>query len=161
QARGCEPARGPSGAAGHVPPRVERGWHAAAARQDPVRHAPQGVPGGSAAAVPLDVRRDLPEGRSPGGGTDANIGGLARVLEVAALHNAQITNTSNIARDAQVARQTVQGYFDVLVDTLLGSWLHAWKLKRATKLVAHPKFYFFDAGVARALSTRLPYPPTQ
>ena len=89
-----------------------------------------------------------------------NIGGFARFLEVAAIHNAQVTNTSNIARDAQVARQTVQGYFEVLVDTLLGSWLHAWKLKRATKLVAHPKFYFFDAGVARALSARLAYPPT-
>jgi predicted AAA+ superfamily ATPase len=90
-----------------------------------------------------------------------NIGGFARFLEVAAIHNAQVTNVSNIARDAQVARQTVQAYFDVLVDTLLGTWLHAWKLKRATKLVAHPKFYFFDAGVARALSARLPYRPTQ
>lgn len=90
-----------------------------------------------------------------------NIGAFARFLEVAAIHNAQVTNTSNIARDAQVARQTVQDYFDVLIDTLLGSWLHAWKLKRATKLVAHPKFYFFDAGVARALSARLPYRPTQ
>jgi uncharacterized protein len=90
-----------------------------------------------------------------------NIGGFARFLEIAALYNGQITNMSNIARDASVARQTVQGYFDVLIDTLLGSWLHAWKLKRAAKLVAHPKFYFFDAGVARALSERLPYRPTK
>jgi predicted AAA+ superfamily ATPase len=89
-----------------------------------------------------------------------NIGGFARFLEVAARQNGQVTNASNIARDAQVARQTVQGYFDVLVDTLLGEWLPAWKLKRATKLVAHPKFHFFDAGVARALSERLAYPPT-
>jgi len=28
--------------------------------------------------------------------------------------------------------------------------LPAWKLKRATKQVAHPKFYLFDSGVARA-----------
>src|SRR5439155_19931595 len=76
-----------------------------------------------------------------------NIGAFSRFLEIAALYNAQLANTANIARDAQVARQTVQGYFDVLVDTLLGSWLHAWKLKRAAKLVSHPKFYFFDAGV--------------
>jgi uncharacterized protein len=89
-----------------------------------------------------------------------SIGGFSRFLEVAARQNGQVTNTSNIARDAQVARQTVQGYFDVLVDTLLGEWLPAWKLKRATKLVAHPKFHFFDAGVARALSARLAYPPT-
>ena len=33
------------------------------------------------------------------------------------------------------------------------------KLKRATKQVAHPKFYLFDCGVVRALSGRLPYPP--
>lgn len=53
-------------------------------------------------------------------------------------------NTTNISRDAAVGRTTVQNYFDVLVDTLLGFWLHAFKLKRATKLVAHPKFYFFE-----------------
>ena len=49
-----------------------------------------------------------------------NIGAFGRFLEVAARQNGQITNISNIARDAQVARQTVQGYFDILVDTLLG-----------------------------------------
>ncbi|MBL8923344.1 MAG: ATP-binding protein [Myxococcaceae bacterium] len=89
-----------------------------------------------------------------------NLGGFARFLEVAARQNGQVTNVSNIARDAQVARPTVQGFFDVLVDTLLGFWLPAWKLKPGTKLVAHPKFYFFDAGVARTLTRRLAYPPT-
>ncbi|MFN0062723.1 MAG: ATP-binding protein [Myxococcaceae bacterium] len=89
-----------------------------------------------------------------------SIGSFARFLEVAARQNGMVTNTSNIARDAQVARQTVQGYFDILVDTLLGYWLPAYKLKRATKVVAHPKFYFFDAGVARGLGARAAYPPT-
>jgi uncharacterized protein len=89
-----------------------------------------------------------------------NIGGFARFLEIAARQNGQVTNASNIARDAQIARQTVQGYFDVVVDTLLGRWLPAFKLKRATKLTSHPKFFFFDAGVARVLSGRLPYKPT-
>jgi predicted AAA+ superfamily ATPase len=88
-----------------------------------------------------------------------NIGGFSRFLEVAARHNGQVTNVSAISRDAQVARQTVQGYFDVLVDTLVGFWLPAWKLKRATKQIAHPKFYFFDTGVVRALSGRLAYEP--
>lgn len=89
-----------------------------------------------------------------------NIGAFSRFLEVAARQNGRITNVSNIARDAQVARQTVEGYFEILVDTLIGSWLPAWKLRRATKQVAHPKFYFFDTGVCRVLSGRLPYPPT-
>ncbi|MBI4209634.1 MAG: ATP-binding protein [Deltaproteobacteria bacterium] len=90
-----------------------------------------------------------------------NIGHFGRFLEIAARQNGQVTNVSGISRDAQVARQTVQGYFNILIDTLVGSWLFPWKLKRATKQVVHPKFYFFDSGVVRALSERLPYPPTQ
>jgi len=87
-----------------------------------------------------------------------NLGGFARFLEVAARQNAQLTNLAGIARDVGVSRQSVQNWFEIIVDTLLGSWLPAWKLKRATKQVSHPKFYLFDSGVARALSGRLPYP---
>ena len=89
-----------------------------------------------------------------------NIGNFARFLEVAARQNGQITNVSNIARDAMVGRLTVQGYFEILVDTLIGFWLEPWKLKRATKQVGHPKFYFFDCGAVRALSGRAAYPPS-
>jgi predicted AAA+ superfamily ATPase len=88
-----------------------------------------------------------------------NLGGFARFLEIAARQNGQVTNVAGIARDAGVTRQSVQNWFEILVDTLLGSWLPAWRLKRATKQVSHPKFYLFDSGVARALSGRLPYPP--
>ena len=88
-----------------------------------------------------------------------SIGSFSRFLEVAARQNGQVTNLSAIARDAAVGRSTVQNYFEILEDTLVGHWVHPWKLKRATKQVAHPKFYLFDCGVARALSGRLPYPP--
>ncbi|MFA5140362.1 MAG: AAA family ATPase [Elusimicrobiota bacterium] len=90
-----------------------------------------------------------------------SIGAFSRFLEVASRQNGQITNVSNIARDAQVPRPTVACYFEILADTLIGSWLPAWKLKRATKQARHPKFYFFDPGIGRALSERLPYPPTE
>ncbi|MCI5149009.1 MAG: ATP-binding protein [Candidatus Electrothrix sp. MAN1_4] len=89
-----------------------------------------------------------------------NFGNFARFLEIAARQNGQLTNATAIARDAGVARQTVQGYFEILIDTLIGFWLQPWKLKRTTKQVSHPKFYFFDSGVVRALSGRLPYPAT-
>lgn len=89
-----------------------------------------------------------------------NIGSFGRFLEIAARQNGQVTNVAGTSRDAEVARQTVQGYFEILKDTLIGDWLPAWKLKRATRQVVHPKFYLFDPGVARALSNRLPYPPT-
>ena len=90
-----------------------------------------------------------------------SVGAFSRFLEIAARQSGQVTNISNIARDAAVNRTTVQGYFDILVDTLIGYWIPAWKLKRATKQISHPKFYLFDTGVARALTGRLPYPPTQ
>jgi predicted AAA+ superfamily ATPase len=90
-----------------------------------------------------------------------NVGAFSRFLEVAARQNAQVTNISNIAREAAVARTTVQSYFEILVDTLIGYWVSPWRLKQANKQVQHPKFYLFDTGVARTLSGRLPYPPLQ
>ena len=89
-----------------------------------------------------------------------SIGAFSRFLEVAARQNGQVTNLSAIARNAAVARSTVQNYYEILEDTLVGHWVHPWKLKRATKQVAHPKFYLFDCGVARAFTGRLPFPPT-
>ena len=83
---------------------------------------------------------------------------FTRFLEVAALANAQVTSVASLARDAAVARPTVQGYFDVLVDTLIGAWLPAWRPRAKVKEASHPKFYLFDPGVVRALSRRLREP---
>ena len=88
-----------------------------------------------------------------------NLGAFARFLEIAARQNAQATNATSIARDAGIDRRTVQNHFAILTDTLIGYWLPAWKLKSATRQVRQSKFYFFDAGVVRALTGRLPYPP--
>jgi len=84
-----------------------------------------------------------------------NLDSFARFLEVAALMNGQIVNVAGIARDAAVARPTVQGYFATLVDTLIGFWLPAWRRRAKVKEVASPKFYLFDPGVVRALAGRL------
>ncbi len=83
---------------------------------------------------------------------------FTRFLEVVSLANAQVTSLASLARDAGVARPTVQGYFEVLTDTLIGSWLPAWRPRAKVKEVAHPKFYLFDCGVVRALSRRLREP---
>jgi predicted AAA+ superfamily ATPase len=87
-----------------------------------------------------------------------NLASFARFLEVAALVNAQVVNVAGIARDAAVARPTVQGYFATLEDTLMGCWLPAWRKRAKVKEVASPKFYLFDPGVARALAGRLREP---
>jgi predicted AAA+ superfamily ATPase len=41
--------------------------------------------------------------------------------------NGQVVNVANIARESSVPRATVQRYFDVLADTLIGFWLPAWQ----------------------------------
>lgn len=83
---------------------------------------------------------------------------FTRFLEVAALANAQVTSVASLARDAAVARPSVQGYFEVLTDTLIGAWLPAWRPGAKVKETAHPKFYLFDCGVVRALAGRLREP---
>jgi predicted AAA+ superfamily ATPase len=83
-----------------------------------------------------------------------NLDSFARFLEIAALMNGQIANVAGIARDAAVARPTVQGYFSILIDTLIAFWLPAWRKRVKVKEVAGPKFYLFDPGVARALAGR-------
>ncbi len=90
-----------------------------------------------------------------------NLGAFSRFLEVAARQNAQQTNMLNISREASVKRSTVAHYFGILEDTLLGHFLPAWKLKSRTRQVKASKFYFFDCGVTRSLTGRLPYPPSQ
>jgi predicted AAA+ superfamily ATPase len=79
-----------------------------------------------------------------------DLGAFSRFLEVAALAAGQRTNVSAIARDAGVSRETVRGYFDVLVDTLIGNWLPAWRPRAKVKEVALPKLYWFDPGVLHA-----------
>ncbi|HWB81773.1 MAG TPA: DUF4143 domain-containing protein [Nannocystaceae bacterium] len=84
-----------------------------------------------------------------------NLESFTRFLEVVALANGQVTNLAGIARDAGIARPTVQGHFEVLVDTLVGAWLPAWRPRAKIKEVQHPKFYLADTGLVRALSRRL------
>lgn len=79
-----------------------------------------------------------------------DLGGFSRFLEVAALAAGQTTNVSALSRDAGVSRETTRGYFDILVDTLLGDWLTAYRPRAKVKEVALPKFYWFDAGVLHA-----------
>lgn len=78
-----------------------------------------------------------------------------RFLAVAGQLNGQATNGHNIAREASVARATVDAYFAILSDTLLGHFLPAWRPGLKVREAAHPKFYWFDPGVARAAAGML------
>jgi len=73
-----------------------------------------------------------------------------RFLEVAGILNGQQVNSSNISREAKIARSTVDTYFSILEDTLIGNFLPAYRPNLKVQEQEHPKFYWFDSGVARA-----------
>jgi predicted AAA+ superfamily ATPase len=79
-----------------------------------------------------------------------NLPGFARFLPVAALFHGQALNVTGLARDAGVARTTVEGYLEVLEDTLLARRLPAFEARLRTRERKHPKLYWVDSGVARA-----------
>lgn len=74
-----------------------------------------------------------------------------RFLEIAAQTNSEIVNYSNIAKDVGADTKTVQSYFEILEDTLLGFFLEPYHQSIRKQQRMSPKFYFFDTGVKRAL----------
>ncbi len=83
-----------------------------------------------------------------------NLAGFSRFLAIAGIYHGQTLNISNIAREAEVSRTTVQGFFEILEDTLIGYRLNAFTSKLRVRETKHPKFYFFDSGVVRALKNQ-------
>jgi uncharacterized protein len=82
-----------------------------------------------------------------------NLSGFARFLDVAGLCNGEMINMSNIARDCGIDRLSVQGFYQILIDTLLGYFIYPFhkKIKRDLIITA-PKFYLFDVGIANFLA---------
>lgn len=75
---------------------------------------------------------------------------FARFLPIAALFHGQVVNVAGIAREAEVARSTVQGYVDILEDTLLALRLPAYEARLRVRERKRPKLYWLDPGVVRA-----------
>jgi predicted AAA+ superfamily ATPase len=87
-------------------------------------------------------------------GLTRNVPAFSRFLEVAALCNGRLINFTKISNDAQVARTTVQEYFQILKDTLVAWEVTPWRKSRKRKPISTSKFYFFDPGIARVLQNR-------
>ena len=83
-----------------------------------------------------------------------NIPSFSRFLEIAALSNGAIINYTNIASECGVSSPTVKEYFQILEDTLIGSYLHSFRKRKKRRLVTSPKFYFFDLSPVIYLTHR-------
>ena len=80
-----------------------------------------------------------------------NLLGFARFLPIAALCHGEVVNISGLARDCGVARTTVQGYLDILEDTLLAFRLPGFEARLRVRERRHPKLYWVDPGLVRAV----------
>ena len=80
-----------------------------------------------------------------------NMEGFARFLETISFSHGSLLNISNIARECEVKRKTVENYISILEDLLLAYQLPVFSKRAQRELITHPKFYLFDAGVFRTL----------
>lgn len=83
-----------------------------------------------------------------------NLDAFHRFLEVAALTDGEIINNNNIAQECGVHATTVNSYFDILEDTLLGYRIPAFTKMMKRRLVQAPRFYYFDIGIVNHLLHR-------
>ncbi len=83
-----------------------------------------------------------------------NIPAFSRFLEVAALSNGELINYNTIAAECGVSAPTAKGYFQILEDTLIGSFVPAFRRRAKRRVVSAPRFYFFDIGVVAHLTGR-------
>lgn len=84
-----------------------------------------------------------------------NLEAFSQFLHLSAEINGQIINYSNLSRDIGVSSITVKEYYQILEDTLLGFHLRPFTRDVRKQIAKHPKFYFFDTGVVRALNDKL------
>lgn len=84
-------------------------------------------------------------------GVVRQIAPFAHFLDIAAMNDGQLVNYSNIARECGVSVKTAQEYYQILEDTFLAYRLNPWIKSVRKRLVAHPRYYFFDPGITNAL----------
>ena len=84
-----------------------------------------------------------------------NAPAFSRFFDALSFSHGELLNFSNIARDCGVDSKTVREYFQILVDTLVGTLLEPFSLRRSREVITRaPKFYLFDVGVAGHLTGR-------
>ena len=85
-----------------------------------------------------------------------NVSAFARFLEAISFSHGSLLNLAEVARECQVGRKTVEGYLEILEDLLLSFRLPVFTRRARRHLVAHDKFFYFDAGVYRSIRPKGP-----
>jgi predicted AAA+ superfamily ATPase len=89
-------------------------------------------------------------------GLARNIGSFGKFLEAASFSQASVLNMASVARECAVSRKAVEDYFSILEDLLIAVRIPVFSKRAKRRMVAHPKFFYFDAGVFQAIRPRGP-----
>ena len=83
-----------------------------------------------------------------------NFDQFVRFLDTMGLANGEELHFTNIANDSNIAPRTLEGYIQVLEDTLIGFQVHPFFKTKKRKAITRSKFYFFDLGITNYLANR-------
>ncbi|HPI39940.1 MAG TPA: AAA family ATPase [Pseudobdellovibrionaceae bacterium] len=81
-----------------------------------------------------------------------------KFLQIAAQMNTKIINKSKIANQIGVESSTIESYFEILEDTLLGFRIPGFETSIRKQVRLADKFYFVDTGIVRAIEKTLSIP---
>lgn len=84
-------------------------------------------------------------------GLTRNLSSFTRFLTNASFSQGSMINQSEVARESGVKLHVVNEYFSIIEDLLIAQTLPIFSKRAKRRLVAHPKFYYFDTGVFRFL----------
>lgn len=85
-----------------------------------------------------------------------HIGAFVRFLEAASFSQGSVLNMAAIARECAMSAKVVEDYFSILEDLLIAVRVPVFTKRAKRRLIAHPKFFYFDAGVFQAIRPRGP-----
>ena len=80
-----------------------------------------------------------------------DLSGFTRFLEISGIFHGQAVNMNAVARDAEISRKSVQEFFSILEDTMLGFFVPAYYPRLKVREKKHKKFYLADPGIARTV----------
>lgn len=89
-------------------------------------------------------------------GLTRNINAFSRFVEAASFSQAEVLNISEVARESHQDRKLTSAYFSILEDLLIARRIDCFAKRAKREVIAHPKFFFFDAGVFQAIRPRGP-----
>lgn len=85
-----------------------------------------------------------------------NVGAFHIFLRLAAVESGSQTNMARLSQECGVPASTLRTYYQVLADTFVGCWVHAYGAAGRKRLLTTPRFLFFDMGVRNA-AARMPF----